>query len=555
MKILKQYLILILVFFSGTIYAQKDINCDYIIDSTQVSITNHTANPGDTMCLMAGVRPQLYMKNIVGSEEEPIVIINYGGVVNIETELSYGLKFAFCRYIKVTGTGDSNEEYGIKVDTVALGNGIDIGFQSSDFEVEHVEVQKVKYVGIMAKTDPDCNFAAVRDSFTMYNVNIHDNYLHHIGTEGMYIGNSFFLGHSLSACDTVVLPHIIEGVKVYNNTVHNTGWDGIQVGCALYDCDIYNNDVYLDSQAEQTYQMSGIIVNTGSSCDVHDNTIIDGKGTGILNQGTGGQYFYNNLIINAGKDYFPEDQILKQQFGIFSKYQYILPPDSNFYFFNNTIINPKSDGIRFYNANSDHNVFSNNIVLNPGAFDYYNENGSVNNTGVDSYIHNYLDCAVIDTSNNIFERSSKDQYFVDTTEYNYRLTNNSPAVNIGDDVASYDVFWDLDGNIRPYDYFVDIGAYEYQSSSTIALNIEKELHLSIFPNPSDRFIQIKIPEGISVNYQIEIMNIKGEKMIFDSLLKKNKRILDIDISQFSEDMYFVRLIDGKKVVVEKFIKN
>ncbi|NPD46194.1 MULTISPECIES: T9SS type A sorting domain-containing protein [unclassified Lentimicrobium] len=555
MRLLKQYIFLILIIFSSVLTAQKTINCDYIIEVDDVSITNHTANPGDTMCLMAGVRPQLYMKNIEGTADEPIVIINYGGVVNIETELSYGLKFAFCRYIKLTGTGDSNEEYGIQIDTVALGNGIDIGFQSSDFEVENVEVQKTKYVGIMAKTDPDCTFSAVRDSFTMYNVNIHDNYLHHIGTEGMYIGNSFFLGHSLSACDTVVLPHIIEGVKVYNNIVHNTGWDGIQVGCALYNCDIYNNDVYLDSQEEQTYQMSGIIVNTGSSCDVHDNIIIDGKGTGIFNQGTGGQYFFNNLIVNAGRDYFPEDQILKQQFGIFSKYQYILPPDSNFYFFNNTIINPKSDGIRFYNANSDHNVFSNNIILNPGAFDYYTENGSVNNTGADSYIHNYLDCTIIDTSNNIFERSSKDQYFVDTTEYNYRLTNNSPAVNIGDDVASYDVFWDLDGNVRPYNNAADIGAYEYQSSSTSALNEESHLLFNIIPNPSDHFIQIEIPIGFSSECHIEILNIKGERMYLDSMVSDDKRIIDIDISKLSEDMYFIRLIDGKKVVVEKFIKN
>lgn len=555
MRMLKLYITGFLIFFSGLMFAQKTINCDYIIDSDNVSITNHTASPGDTMCLMAGVRPQLYLKNIVGSEEEPIVLINYGGVVNIETELSYGLKFAYCRYIKVTGTGDQNEEYGIQIDTVALGNGIDIGFQSSDFEVEHVEVQKTKYVGIMAKTDPDCTFATVRDSFTMYNVNIHDNYLHHIGTEGMYIGNSFFLGHSLSACDTVVLPHIIEGVRVYNNRVYYTGWDGIQVGCALYDCDIYNNDVYYDSQAEQTYQMSGIIVNTGSSCDVHDNIIIDGKGTGILNQGTGGQYFFNNLIVNAGRGYFPEDQILKQQFGIFSKYQYILPPDSSFYFFNNTIINPKSDGIRFWNSNSDHNLFINNIIVNPGAFDYYNENGSINNTGLDSYIHNYLDSTVIDTSNNIFERSSEFQYFVDTIEYNYRLTNNSPAVNFGEEILEYDLLWDLDGNLRPYGNFFDIGAYEYQSSSTGAQNIGDDFHIEIRPNPSDSFIQLILPENTSNKFQIEILDIKGQSKFKESFNNNLNRALDLDVRYLSSDVYFVRLIDGKKVFVEKFIKN
>lgn len=555
MRELKLYITGFLIFFSGLLLAQKTINCDFVIDSDDVSITNHTASPGDTMCLMAGVRPHLYLKNIVGSEEEPIVLINYGGVVNIESELSYGLKFAYCRYIKVTGTGDEDEEYGIQIDTVASGNGIDIGSKSSDFEVEHIEVQRTKYVGIMAKTDPTCSFSAVRDSFTMYNVNIHDNYIHHIGTEGMYVGNSFFLGHTLSACDTVVLPHIIEGVSIYNNLVYYTGWDGIQVGCALYDCDIYNNDVYYDSQEEHSYQMSGIIVNTGSSCDVHDNIIIDGKGTGILNQGTGGQHFFNNLIVNAGRDYFPENQTTKKQFGIFSKDQYILPPDSSFYFFNNTIINPKSDGIRFWNVNSDHNLFINNIIVNPGTFDYYNENGSSNNTGLDSYVHNYLDCTVIDTSNNIFERSSEFQYFVDTTEYNYRLSYNSPAINAGGEVLNYDLLWDLDGNQRPYGNYFDIGAYEYQSSNTGTQNIVDDFGFEMSPNPSDSFIHMVLPDNTSNTFQIEILDMKGQRKFNESFNNNLNRVLELDIRHLSNDMYFVRLIDGKKVFVEKFIKN
>ena len=67
----------------------------------------------------------------------------------------------------------------------------------------------------------------------MYDLKIHDCYLHHIADEGFYIGSSKYTGQTIYQCDEiVVLPHIIEGVSIYDNIVENTGWDGIQVSSA-----------------------------------------------------------------------------------------------------------------------------------------------------------------------------------------------------------------------------------------------------------------------------------------------------------------------------------
>ncbi len=53
------------------------------------------------------------------------------------------------------------------------------------------------------------------------------------------------MGQTVYHCnDTVVLPHILKGVKVYNNVLENTGWDAIQVSSATSDCEIYNNLIF-----------------------------------------------------------------------------------------------------------------------------------------------------------------------------------------------------------------------------------------------------------------------------------------------------------------------
>lgn len=535
-------------FFSN---AQNKINCDLIVEPEDLSITNYSAHPGDTICIMAGYRPHLYFKGIKGDDDNPVVIINYGGQVHINSDKSYGMRFAESRYVKITGSGSRDYFYGIKIDSVSNGSGLEIRGKSSDFEVEQMEIKGTKYVGIVAKTDPDCTFTAVRDSFTMYNVHIHDNYIHHTGNEGMYVGNSFFLGHSLPACDTVVLPHIIDGVRIYNNILEYTGWDGIQVGCALNDCQIYNNTVNHDSQDEATYQMSGIIINTGSRCDVHDNRIIDGKGTGIINQGAGGQHFYNNLIVNAGRDYFFEDQILKQQFGIFSKFKYIEPPDSSFYFYNNTIINPKSDGIRYDNEHSADNIFVNNLIINPGAFMFYDTNGSVNNTGQDAYIHNYLHGSDMYLSHNIFDRNMKLQFFADTLNNDFHLSFNSPAYNSGLDVEYLGLEFDLDSLQRPFGGAYDIGAYELQSGQGLGkINLFKPLE--VYPIPATDVVLIKAASVFGNEAKLFVFDSKGN--IIDHKDITNENLISYPITNLNRGVYFLEITTKLNAYLGKFVK-
>lgn len=549
---------LVLLFFLGSFnsVAQNSFHCDYEIYPSTTSITNITFQPGDTLCLMAGVRGALYLKNIVGTAENPIVIINKEGQCIIDSDLTYGLKFAESKHIVLSGAGNQNVNYGIHIREVTNGSGLNIGGRSTDFEVKNMEISNAKITGIIAKTDPNCIYDADRPNFTMFNLKIHDNYIHDIGNEGMYIGSSFYLGQYISNCDRTFLPHIIDGVEIYNNRIEYTGWDGIQVGSALYNCTIHDNQIYNDSQAEETYQMSGIIVNTGSSCHVYNNTIIDGKGTGILNQGTGGQYIYNNLIVNAGRDYDFEDQDSKQQFGIFSKYTYIHPPDSSFHFYNNTIINPKSDGIRFMNSHSENNRFINNIIINPGAFNYYASLGSINFEAENAYIHNYLNAADLFLTNNVLARSSKEQFFEDTLNYNYHLTIDSPAANAGYDLSDEGITFDIENYSRPFENYFDIGAYELQTLTQIGSVIIPDQRLKILPNPAS--------DNITLSFQLEkpqVLNLKFVSMdgkefmvFFGKPFVKGENKKRVSISLLPKAKYIIVLYNEMTQITQKFQK-
>jgi len=213
--------------------------------------------------------------------------------------------------------------------------------------VDHVRIDSVPIAGVYAKTDPDCSFTSLRGKFTQYNTIFHDNYISNTGDEGFYIGSSFYGGETINCNgkDTLLYPSLLSGVRVYNNIVRYTGWDGIQVGSASTNCQIFNNLVMFDSQAEVNWQMSGILIGGGSQCDCYNNYIYKGKGDGIESLGLGDYRIFNNVIVEAGASFKPSDPT-KMKYGIYCNDNSARPNASFSILFNN-IISPKSNGIRF----------------------------------------------------------------------------------------------------------------------------------------------------------------------------------------------------------------
>ena len=511
--------------------------------------------PGDTLYIAAGNRKYLEIKNFLGTPGNPIVVINSGGEVIIDTDNYFGISIQNCRYFKFTGTGDTNQTYGFKVKQVTNGGGMGIGYLSSDFEIDHVSIENTLIAGIYAKTDPDCTSASVRGIFTQYNTIIHDNYIANTGNEGLYIGSSKYFGQTVqcNGKDTILIPSLLDGVKIYNNIVKYSGWDGIQVGSASKNCQIYNNTILFDSQMETESQMSGIMIGGGSRCDCYNNFICQGKGDGIECHGLGGSRIFNNIIVDAGLSFKPMDKT-QMKHGIFVS-DGSVENDSSFYIQHNDIINPKSEGIRFSSVKSKKNLIASNVIINPGNFDYY-ENGNTSFKGVDAYImFQYAESDAI-LKNNYLARNANSAGFSSTimlSPNDFKLVAGSPLID-GADVDK-NISFDFSGVPRPYGLKSDIGAFEYDATTTVPTNTPDNQD-KLLQNPVNDFLRISLPKELNSEIFLNIYNLKGE--IISNFKYANGSIenltISANVSNLTTGIYVYSIQSGNVVVSGKFIK-
>lgn len=523
-----------------------------LIDATVAPFNQ--VQPGDTVFFAAGRHDFILIRNFTGMPGKPILFINYQGVVTINTDHYFGISIQNCRYIHLSGTGYPSEFYGFNISRVANGAGIGIGALSTDFEVDHVSATNTMSGGIYAKTDPDCSLNSTRGNFTQFNTIIHDNYISDVGVEGMYIGSTKYFGQNVKCNDkdTTLLPSLLNGVWIYNNIVKYTGWDGIQVSSAPENCYVFGNVVLFDSQLEYPSQMSGIILGGGSSCDCYNNYVSDGKGNGIENHGLGGNRIYNNIIINAGKSYLPHDSS-KMHHGIFISDVSMLA-DSTIHILHNNIINPKSDGIRFSSVVSRNNLIANNLIINPGSFDIY-ENDNTSFDGDDAYIMIPNLATDVTLRRNFFSRSTAG---CGLSETDYSLQQGSILID-----SSYSLFpaisFDFYNHSRPYGIAADIGAFEFNPQyllvpQPLGLNEPKPL---LFPNPVKNLLTIKFNADSDSQVMLRIYNVSGKRIkeILYAVEPATEQEISAVIADFAPGIYIYELSSSGRSAGGKFVKE
>ncbi len=195
---------------------------------------------GDYRSILLGGLPER-------SAERPLVITNLGGQVKVGGDAAnyvFVLKggkgwILTGRHDPVSKTGHegfrghaeggfahSQGTYGIFIDDGFSKEGLSglaIGGGASDFELDTLEVARVEFAGVIAKTDDD-------GQATMRNVKIHDLYVHDVGSEGIYFGS------------TQAQPqHAFERLEVYDNRFLRAGTEALQVGQLGSDCEIHHN--------------------------------------------------------------------------------------------------------------------------------------------------------------------------------------------------------------------------------------------------------------------------------------------------------------------------
>lgn len=513
-------LLWLVMFFLFVANMQASVFNKHIIPLNQYVYDASAVMPGDTVYIASGVRNTLRIHNIKGDSLKYIVVTNEGDEVLIANQdIHYGLVISQSSYFRLTGSSDNSNEYGIRIlGTGKGGNGLSLDDFCTDYEVDHIEIANTGFAGISAFTHPTCDLKANRGNFVQRNTVFRNNYIHDTAGEGMYIGHSFYNGYT-KICDgvsTVLYPHEIHGLKVFDNKLENNGYDGIQVSCAAEDTEIFNNVLIGYGKKNETMQQAGIQIGAGSKVRCYNNVIFSGSGTGIMMFGFADSYFYNNLIVGAGNTHnSTTDQV--RVHGIFIDDRCTLE-NTSFYLLNNTIISPKADGIRFYSTISKKNLIANNLILNPGAMytAFSSENKFVNiKSGVD-----------VQMLNNVFSN-----YFVkcdllqcvDSLKY---LLSNLPLYKQGIEVSWYGIYYDLNMSLR--NPIPSVGCYEYSEtgqsrifSNNVSLSLDNMSgNMSVFNHSEDT---IKYIELFDLHGRV-VMKQKTEETSFFQMNIKQYRV-------------------------------
>ena len=508
---------------------QLSCSCTHTINQYSGVIDGDTLGfqPGDTICLDASVTYS-YMKweNINGTQADPITIKNCGGQVHINayvppsnsTHLSrYGWKFHNSSFFKITGDGDPQHQYGIKVSTPG-GYHMKMEKFTTNFSISNVEIagnvpvtgnSLSGFAGIGVKTDPTCDGLSDRGVWEMRDVRIHDNYIHDVGTEGLYIGYGRYDGFFNNDCPLssgghrFSIPHAIKGLRVFNNKIDNVGWDGIQVKNADHDAEIYNNVITNYGLRENGNHDEGLFIGDGSEALIYNNWVDNGpgvkKGHGIQINGFGNTKIFNNVVINLGVDEFRPtpppgtSPAYNKKSSIYinnNSSSYSVLKGGTFEVYNNTFVGAQDYGIEAFTPQP--------IDIKNNIFTGYalNKESSIDHTP---------SLLTWQNASNIFDRSGATLNFIDAVNKDFHLQPSSSAVGAG---VNRGLAFDHDGTSRLVDQSHDIGAYEYDSSGpqisivTPSTNIQLTSN-DVFVDEKSVFIEVDLIDPNSLVQRVE----------------------------------------------------
>lgn len=490
MKPLFKLTILIgLFFWSKASFGQ--CNCNFTIPvGTSTYIFDGAAKgtkPGDVICLTAGSMKSVWFRNLKGSATNYIKVINCGGQALVGTPTATdAISFSNSQYIHLTGTGDPNFFYGIKIPESSPGSqGVSVNNLSSDFHIDHLEINKTGYSGIMLKSDPstDClNTIYERPNFIMKNIDIHDNLIRDTGGEGIYCGNSFYGGTTVF-CGTTQYCHEVRSVKIHHSIFENTGRESIQVGAGVDDVSVYNNKVTNYGIKNLSSHNGGIQLGNGSTGKIYNNLVKGGSGRAVFMSGLGNIWVFNNIFVNTGVT--ATTAAIAMSISKTPLSTDIVPLDfiGPVHIINNTFVGEDYGCLVEYLKGPLGNVLYNNLIVG-GKSVWFSLRGDT-------------DWA---KSNNVYIANIADAKFVDPAIDDYRLQPGSPAINAGKDVTVYGVTFDFEGKPRPVGGLWDLGAFELPGNQKPAVSVGANQSIILPTNTTTITGSATDPDGSIASY-------------------------------------------------------
>jgi plastocyanin len=95
------------------------------------------------------------------------------------------------------------------------------------------------------------------------------------------------------------------------------------------------------------------------------------------------------------------------------------------------------------------------------------------------------------------------------------------------------------------------GTIIVQNSTTGIAENQSQINLSVYPNPSNGQFQFAIDGSqVAKNCKVEIYNVQGER-IYQSAITNTKT--DIDLSNQTNGIYFVKIYNGQTILTKKIV--
>jgi hypothetical protein len=282
----------------------------------------------DTIKIQSGNYVSIVLTGIFGNGKKVVIM----------PEITGSVKAGFVRV-------DSSEYFkftGFNAGTLNAGAGIAIEL-CSHYEICNNEIHDSQ-VGLYCKKNPNPNDPRTQyPNYVIYDVDIHDNYIHNVHGEGMYIGHTY---PNADPYNLFLTPVRMRFVRIHNNRVEYCDWDGIQLSNATDSCTVHDNKIRHAGLIDMGDQRAGLIVGSNTNATVYNNLVFDVTGNGIQIFGYGYCPVYNNTIQDAGLTKDPSANGRGEQ-SIFTKSCVNIEnrPLQYIDVFSNTIIGPMPRGI------------------------------------------------------------------------------------------------------------------------------------------------------------------------------------------------------------------
>jgi parallel beta-helix repeat protein len=403
--------------------------------------------------------------------------------------------------------------------------------------------------GLEVKDQPRAGIrAAVSDFITIKNNYCHNNY-----RWGIFTGFTDDVTIQNNTCSYSEDEH---GIYVSNSSdrpviVNNHSFNNN--GCGIH----MNGDISMGGD--------GIISNaTVSGNIIHDNGL--GGGSAINMDGVQDSEIFNNLIYNNHATGIAMYQI---DGGDGSKNNKV---------YNNTVINPSDARWNILVVDgSTGNTLYNNILINHHSFRGSIAIDAASTTGFISDYNILVNRLSNDDGNsnmtltqwqalgydlNSMIADLESQIFVDHLTGNFHLLQNAKAVDAGTNLVLPIVFEDLDNIPRPQGSGFDIGAYEYNTISSVTETVSSVdfILYQNYPNPFNPITNIRFQIDEFGFVSLKVYDVLGNEVV--TLVNEDKPggeyVIEFNSHSvsdqfFTSGVYIYQLIAGNYIQTRKMV--